>query len=188
MPTFEHYNAGESKDEAERLYGKDISPREFSTKQHKSAEEVSENEGLYGEADDLSAEDKIAEAIDGEIVGETDGTSINERELIAFGKKCDDYLNNKGKLPANLTEEEARKLALIYRESLDTNETEKPKVSVKLRPRHTELVHLNRGQIAHATPDPGEKVQLDINHHREYKKYPNKAEYKRHAHKIVEAA
>ncbi|MCX6794741.1 MAG: hypothetical protein NTY31_02010 [Candidatus Falkowbacteria bacterium] len=114
MPTFNHYNAGESKNETERLYGND---------------------------NDLSAEDKIAnaKAIDGEIVGETDGTSINEKELIAFGKKCDDYLKGKGELPANLTEEEARKLALIYQESLGTeNKDKKPKVLVKLRPRHME--------------------------------------------------
>ena len=169
MPKFENYSADEG--ETKRLYGNDISPKEFSTKQHKSAEEVSANEGLYGEADDLSEEDKIAKAIDGEIVDETDGTSINERELMAFGKKCDDYLNNKGKLPANLTEEEARKLALIYRESLSTeNKNEKPKISVKLRPRHTEFANLRRGRIAHATPDPAEKVQLDRKSYEEHKK------------------
>lgn len=169
MPTFEHYNVDEG--EAERLNGNDISPNKFSTKPYKTAGEVFENEGLYGEADDLSDEDKIAEAIDGEIVGETDGTSINERELIAFGKKCDDYLNNKGKLPANLTEEEARKLALIYRESLGAeNKNEKPKVLVKLRPRHTELVRLRRGKIAHATPNPDEKVQLDRKNYEEHRK------------------
>lgn len=173
MPKFENYSEGE----AERLNGNDISPNKFSTKPYKTPEEISENEGLYGGDEDLSEEDKIAKAIDGEIVGETDGTSINERELIAFGKKCDDYLNNKGKLPANLTEEEARKLALIYRESLGTeNETEKSKILVNLQKRHTELVHLRRGKIAHATPDPDEKVQLDRKSYEEHRKRPVKME------------
>lgn len=172
MPKFGHYDAGESKDEAERLYGNDISPKEFSTKPYTKPDDLPDNTGLYGENDDdFSAEDRMLNQVDGEIDDETDGISINERELFAFGKKCDDYLNGKGELPANLTKEEARKLALIYRESLDTeNKTEKPKVLVTLRPKHTELVRLRRGKIAHATPNPEEKVQLDRKSYEEHRK------------------
>ncbi|MDP2944726.1 MAG: hypothetical protein Q8N57_04170 [bacterium] len=177
MPKFENYSEGEGKEETKRLFGNDKKTEGFSTHDFIPPDDLPNRTGLYGEADDLSEEDKIAEAIDGEIVGETDGTSINERELIAFGKKCDDYLNNKGKLPANLTEEEARKLALIYRESLGAeNKNEKPKVLVKLRPRHTEFANLRRGRIAHATPDPAEKVQLDRKSYEEHKKRQVKME------------
>jgi len=165
MPTFENYGAGESKDEAERLYKNDISPEKFSTKQFRTAAELPENTGLYGEENDLSAEEKIYE--------ELDNTATAEKDLIALGKRCDDYLNNKGELPADLTEEEAEKLALIYRESLN-KEDKKSRTSKEshapepVRTRHTEFVNLRRGRIAHATPDPNEKVKLDRKSNADY--------------------
>lgn len=171
MSKFDHYTPGEGKDETERLYSGDISPKEFSTKQFVAPDDLPGNTGLYGENDDdFSAEDQMLREIDRD-----DIESEREDELLAFGKKCDDYLNNKGKLPSGLTEDEARKLALIYRESLrDEEKVEKPKVSVKLQPRHTELVHLKRGKIAHATPKQGEKVQLDIKQNAAYRKRTGK--------------
>lgn len=102
MPNFEHYNAGESKDETERLYGNDISAKKFSGRPYISAAELPETAGLYGEPDDSSSEEKF----------------LNNEELFSLGKMCDDYLNDKAELPADVTEEEARELAIIYRDFL----------------------------------------------------------------------
>jgi hypothetical protein len=153
MPKFEHYNAGEGKEEAERLYGNDISANEFNAQPFKSAEEISENTSFSGD-EGQSAEEKIYENID----EGKDGFSNIEN----LGQLCDDYLNNKAGLPEGLTAEDARELALIYRESLGAgNQPEKTRIAIKFQKRYTELANLKPGQIAHATPDPKEKVQLN---------------------------
>ncbi len=155
MPNFEHYNVGESKDEAERLYGNDISPKKFSGKPYISAAELPGTTGLYGEPDDLSSEDKF----------------LNNDELLSLGKMCDDYLNDKAELPADVTEEEARELAIIYRDSLSEKkkrEIEKEVNSSRASVRQTEIVDLKRGQVAKATPDHNEKVKLDRRSQQQY--------------------
>ncbi|MFA6194989.1 MAG: hypothetical protein WC719_04680 [Patescibacteria group bacterium] len=157
MPNFEHYHAGESKDEAERLYGNDISLKKFSGRPYiADAAELSENTGLYGESDELSAEEKIYDKLDHGV--KSDGA------LLILAKICDDYLNDKTELPADVTEAEARELALIYRDSLTDKKNRADEKEANLSKsfiKHTEVVDLKRGQIAKATPDSNEKVKLD---------------------------
>lgn len=146
MPKFEHYNAGESKEEADRLYGNDISAKKFSGRPYISADELPETAGLYGESDDLSGEDKF----------------LNNDELLSLGKMCDDYLNDKAELPSDVTEQEARELAAIYRDSLAEKENRKIEKEANLSRasvKQVEIADLKRGQVAKATPDG--KVRLD---------------------------
>lgn len=153
MSKFEQYNAGAGNDETERLYGKDISANKFNTKPFKSAEEITENTSFSGD-EGLSAEDRVYKSLDNE---EEDFGDIDN-----LGKLCDAYLNNKAGLPKGLKEEDARELALIYRESLGaTDQPEKNRIAVKFQRKYTELADLKPGQIAHATPNPKEKVQLN---------------------------
>jgi hypothetical protein len=153
MSKFEHYNDGQGKDEAERLYGNDVNASQFNKEPFKAQDSIPENEGRYGESDDLSAEEKIYHAIDHEA-----NEAIDAFEL---GRECDNYFNNRGKLPADLNEEQARELALLYQESLaEEDKEDKKKIMVKLHRKVTEIADLKPGQVAHATPNPDEKVQI----------------------------
>ena len=163
MPNFENYSAGESRDETERLYGNDNSPKKFSGKPYVSADELPGSIGLYGELDDLSEEDRIYDKLD--------NGAKNDDALLSLGKICDDYLNDRAGLPASVTEAEARELALIYRESLTEEENkviEDEINSSKTLVRHTEIVNLKRGQAAKATPNSDGKVKLDRRSQQEY--------------------
>jgi hypothetical protein len=166
MSKFGNYNEGPSADETERLYGGDNSAKGFETGSYKSAENLPENVGLFGNADSISAEDKIYEDITPEEIDE---------DNIKLGQKCDDYFHGKGKLPEGISEEIAKELALNYNESLidsDEQEVEEPYETAAGRkarekeilanlPKQTEAVDLKPNQIAHATPIEGEKVQLN---------------------------
>jgi len=162
MPKFENFNNdGESKDEMQRLYGNDISPKVFSAgRAYKNLDDFPNDTGLYGE--NGNSELELARDISEELKEKLD-YKIDDGALLALGKECDDYLNNKGRLPANVNEDEARKLALMYRESseyVEPKEKREPVTPV----RRTKLVNLF-GRVARAFPDDKSEVELDRKSH-----------------------
>lgn len=166
MAQFEQFNPQDDsngiRSEIERLYKNDLSPKKFSTKPYEATDQLPENKGQFGEADDKSAEERIYEKITPD--------EVDENNLV-LGKKCNDYLNGLGEAPQNLTIEEIRTSALAYRESLSEEEQqEEDRQAVNLIKRdikevgsvkYTEAANLKPGLVAQATPNPLETTKLN---------------------------
>jgi hypothetical protein len=166
MPQFEQFDptndGNRGSEEMKRLYENDLSAKKFSTKSYETTAQLPENKGLFGEADDKSAEEKIYEQITPEEVDE------NELEL---GKLSNDYLNGLGKIPGNLTMEQVRKSALSYRESLSPEKQEeedrravnliKNDIKDKAELKYIEAVDLKPNLMAQAKPNPAEPTRLN---------------------------
>jgi len=169
MPKFENFNDGEPKDEAQRLYGNDTSPRpgKFSAgREYKTPDDLPNDIGLYGESGESKSE--LAHYISGGLKEKLDKIldQINDGALLALGKECDDYLNDKGRLPASVNEAEAKELALIYQALGDADRAEaKPPVAESAR--RIKLVNLH-GPVARAFPDDKSAVESDRKSHEVY--------------------
>jgi hypothetical protein len=166
MPQFEQFDptndGNKSNEEIKRLYGNDLSANKFATKPYEAASSLPENIGLFGEKNDKSAEEKIYEKIT---------PDEDAEKKLAFGKLSNDYLNGLGEKPRDMTIEQVRASALLYRESLSEEEqlAEDKKaakliqddIKEKAEFKYAESTDLKPGVEAQATPNPLETTKLN---------------------------
>jgi hypothetical protein len=166
MPQFEQFDpandGNKSSEEMKRLYENDLSPKKFSTKPYETASSLPENTGLFGEKNDKSAEEKIYEKIT---------PDEDDEKKLALGKLSNDYLNGLGEMPKDMTLEQVRASAVLYRESLSEEEQlaeDKKAASLiqndikeKAELKYTETTDLKPNLMAQATPNPLETTKLN---------------------------
>lgn len=166
MPQFEQFDptndGNKSSEEIKRLYGNDLSAKKFATKPYETVAQLPENKGLFGAADDKSAEEKIYEKIT---------PDEDAEKKLAFGKLSNDYLNGLGEKPQDMTIEQVRASALFYRESLSEEEqlVEDKKaanliqndIKEKAELKYTETTDLKPNLMAQATPNPLESTKIN---------------------------